>query len=92
MAESVARRATTAERKSMNAPRHPTCEWVGLAEDTGTVAICGRPALGNIAESSGALHFACRDHLSAVKAKYRASGWTMRPSLAAARPFPEAIP
>jgi hypothetical protein len=88
----VAQCATTAERNNMSRPKHPACEWVGLAEDTGTVAICGRPALGAIAEASGALHFACRDHLSAVKAMYHASGWTMRPAVATARPFPEAIP
>ncbi|HXQ94757.1 MAG TPA: hypothetical protein VN864_06295 [Thermoplasmata archaeon] len=76
----------------MTRPRHPACEWVGLSEDSGIVAICGRPALGAIAEASGTVHYACRDHLSAVKAMYHASGWTMRPAQAPARPYPEAIP
>lgn len=74
----------------MSEPKHPACEWVGIA-DNESVAICGRPAYGVIADAYGARHFACPEHLSAIKAQVGTGQWSARPAHGPARPFPEAL-
>jgi hypothetical protein len=76
----------------MSEPKHPGCEWVGMADDMETVAICGRAAQAVIADHMGGLHYACRDHVSEIKAKVGTGTMTIRPLRAVARPFPESIP
>ncbi|HTT25676.1 MAG TPA: hypothetical protein VMH90_01765 [Thermoplasmata archaeon] len=83
---------TAEETNSPHEFRHPACEFVGLADEGETVAICGRPAYGVIADASGARHFACADHLTSVKARYSTGAWSHRPASVVARPFPEAMP
>lgn len=81
-----------AERKNMAETKHPMCEWVGFADDPENVALCVRPAYGVIADATGGRHFACPEHLSAVKARYATGGWTVRPAHPTFRHFPEALP
>jgi hypothetical protein len=71
--------------------RLPTCEFIELANVGGVAAICARPAYGVIADAIGARHFACADHLAAVKAQHDCVAWAVRPSHSIARPFPEAM-
>ncbi|GEM_PF-4114111 len=76
----------------MSERKHPGCEWVGMADDKETVAICGRPAEAVIADHHGALHYACRDHVSEIKAQTGTGAMELRPIHAMARPYPESIP
>ncbi|MCI4350452.1 MAG: hypothetical protein L3K15_02925 [Thermoplasmata archaeon] len=75
----------------MRPSNHPACEWVSLADEAWTVAICGRPARGVVADADGQRHFACADHLSAVKAKCSTGAGHFRPGQLPFRPYPEAV-
>jgi hypothetical protein len=75
----------------MTEPKHPACEFVGMADDEETVAICGRPAEAVISDHHGGLHYACREHVSEVKAKAGTGSMTTRPIPNVPRPYPESV-
>lgn len=71
---------------------HPSCEWVGLADDGEHVAICGKPAIGSLRDARGVRHWSCSSHISSIEAKLEVGGVRLRPHSPPARPYPEAIP
>ncbi|MCI4325336.1 MAG: hypothetical protein L3K00_05605 [Thermoplasmata archaeon] len=84
-------RAAAEEWAKMNAREHRTCEWLVTGERQDSVAVCGRPPLGVVLDTFGARHFACRDHLSLVKARFGTGAWTSEVARPPVRPYPEAL-
>ena len=68
------------------------CEWRVVDEGTGVVGVCGRAPLGVIFDTYGERHFACRDHLSSIKARYGTGVWSVRAAPLPAWPYPESLP
>jgi hypothetical protein len=80
-----------AAEERAQARRHPACEWVGIAEDTERVVICGRRAVACIREGDGHPHWACEEHLAELEGKFATSQIRLLPHRPPARPYPEAM-
>lgn len=69
----------------------PACEWVGVDGTDEQTVMCGRPATEVVRERTGLRHFACREHLSAVRARAGTGQMVHRLGELPARPYPEAV-